>query len=130
MGRQKKNDEILAMSRCLREIEKLDDPRAQARVAMYLGLRFTRAVDQLLPGGTDYPVTITVPKSRPENAISMPADTGPGVDVGPDDDAPDGILDEPADEGPQDEGWDISSEGSENDDDADMTEGDEEEVSI
>jgi len=128
MGRTT-DDEILAMRRCAREIEKLEDPRAEARVACYLSMRFTKAIDVMLPQGVDRapaPSPMTAPSATETADETAPAPADGPVSA-PAADPADAILDDP----PSAEGWDISGAGSETDDNqGDLTDGDDEEVSI
>lgn len=47
--RGKMDQEVLALSRAAKHIEELEDPRAQARVASYLAMRYTNSVEHALP---------------------------------------------------------------------------------
>lgn len=49
MARGKTDQEMLALQRCMRTIEELEDPRAQVRIASYLLMRFTSASESHLP---------------------------------------------------------------------------------
>ena len=48
MARGKTDQEVLAISRASKHLEDLEDPRAQARVASYLYMRFTAAGESIL----------------------------------------------------------------------------------
>lgn len=108
------DDEALCIQRSAREIEKLDDEAAQARVAFYLYLRYTAAGDRIAPGGMmPAAPAAALPGGTPKAPVSAPsADVvdvatvgGPGAADGPPGDTPS-------------PGLDLSGTGSENDDDA------------
>jgi len=48
VARGKTDQEVLAISRAAKHLEELEDPRAQARVASYLYMRFTSAGETIL----------------------------------------------------------------------------------
>ena len=77
------DDEALSIQRAAREIEKLDDSGAQARVAFYLYLRYTAAGDRIAPGeAPSAPARIapsTAPAAVAPSAAQQPVSGAPGA---------------------------------------------------
>lgn len=123
MARRSTDEDILAMSRAAREIEQLDDPAAQARVATYLYLRFTSAGESIAvtgdrprpPAQTSAPapqltlpeVVTPAPATAPHNA----PDVAPVPEPTPAGNGPDGAAAAP--ESPP--GWGLAGDGSSDD---------------
>lgn len=129
MGRGKTDDELLALGRANRLLEDLDDPRAQARIAQYLYMRFTDAGDNILPV-EDRPLDVrltneahraldrqvTIPGTdAPARAPHAPAATGPTPGSTHARNAAH-AADVTAESAPVAGGWNLSGNGSENDD--------------
>lgn len=136
MAKKGMDDEALTIQRCARLIEDLEDEAGQARVALYLYLRYTAAGERIAPGHADAqpsrwrpafagpaePIaghpTAEPPVSGPEpipDAPTPPDDSGAA-------DAPAGAADDDEQEEESDDeqptGWDIGGQGSDQDDDA------------
>jgi len=139
MARGRTDQEVLCISRASKLLEELDDPRAQARVASYLYMRFTSAGELILQSedralynedkrqiplpfvATPAPtLPPTAPAPATPQGASAPASTqpaassagtAPGTPA-----APKSLKDAPffLGGGP---GWDASGKGSEHDDD-------------
>lgn len=123
MAKSGMDDEALAIQRAARELEKLDDASAQARVAFYLYLRYTAAGDRIAPGGVAPATPAALPVSAPQHAVSGPpapaaddrAPAAPAPAAAPAGGRAPGTPALPP--GAQ-AGLDLSGKGSENDDDA------------
>lgn len=72
MSKRGMDDEALVIQRSAREIETLDDPTAQARVALFLYLRYTAAGDRIAPGGVAPSPVPSLPAASPQTAPSNP----------------------------------------------------------
>lgn len=126
MAKKGMDDEALTIQRCARMIEDLGDEPAQARVALFLFLRYTGAGDLIVPGhgaGALPPMGTptaawSVGAARITHAVrapSAPEDAASGTAPTADDDA-DGSDNGAADGNAEPSGWDISGMGSEHDD--------------
>ena len=118
------DDEALCIQRCAREIEKLDDVHAEARVSFYLYLRYTAAGSRIAASPSEPPV-----ESSPMLACSTESSPTPDAAVVDSDpppaaeneqpegaDAPEQPRDRAPVVPPMDGGWDLSGSGSEDDD--------------
>lgn len=120
----KADEETLVLGRVSRMLEQMEDTKAQARIATYIYHRFTIAGDQILP--VDDQVTVSYHDSRQLPLPNVPAAprapvekagtgaTRPATTAGQEtaQAGPQSGTTEPVNAG----GWNLSSNGSENDD--------------
>lgn len=86
MARGRTDQEVLCISRAAKHLEELEDPRAQARVASYLYMRFTAAGESILQSEDretyadkrQIPLPFTVAATLPQ-APPAPAQPAPGA---------------------------------------------------
>ena len=126
MTRMKADEETLVLGRVSRMLEQMDDARAQARIATYIFHRFTVAGDQILPvedqpAGTPtdkrqleiaFPASSTRPVAA--QATSGTGATRPAPTAGQETGAT--VAQSDTSKPVNRTGWDLSSMGSENDD--------------
>lgn len=86
MARGRTDQEVLCISRAAKHLEELEDPRAQARVASYLYMRFTAAGESILQAEDretyadkrQMPLPFAVGTTLPQ-AAPAPAQPAPGA---------------------------------------------------
>lgn len=120
----KADEETLVLGRVSRMLEQMEDAKAQARIATYIFHRFTVAGDHILPiedqpAPADrrqleiaFPATATRPAAAP--AASGTGATRPATTAGQETGAT--VAQSAPVEPPKTSGWDLSSNGSDNDD--------------
>lgn len=145
MAKNSMDEEALTIQRASRELEKLDDPLAQARVALYLHYRYTNAGDSIAPNAVAlfhrraaearYGIVRQQPEvvyasGAPEPArepATAPEESLPESSPESAEELPGEAAEEPSEAGAvasavasavagAQQGWDLSGEGSRNDD--------------